>query len=200
LKFVKINILIFLFFFSCDDTVQENENIASVYKMKIPSIEINKVNNHLKLKNGILYFEGKQYSGIVNEFYEDENIKSKSEYYKGKRHGFFLGWYRNGEQWFERFYIKGLKSGVHKGWYKNGVQMFEYHFNNKGVYHGVVKDWYTNGMLTKYFNFVQGKESGSQKMWDLKGKLRANFYTINGERHGLIGLKKCVSVLKTEIK
>jgi len=199
LKFVKINILIFLFFFSCDDTVQENEN-TSVYKMKIPSIEINKVNNHLKLKNGILYFEGKQYSGIVNEFYEDENIKSKSEYYQGKRHGFFLGWYRNGEQWFERFYIKGLKSGVHKGWYKNGVQMFEYHFNNKGVYHGVVKDWYTNGMLTKYFNFVQGKESGSQKMWDLKGKLRANFYTINGERHGLIGLKKCVSVLKTEIK
>lgn len=199
MKFVKINILIFLFFFSCDDTVQENEN-TSVYKMKIPSIEINKVNNHLKLKNGILYFEGKQYSGIVNEFYEDENIKSKSEYYQGKRHGFFLGWYRNGEQWFERFYMKGLKSGVHKGWYKNGVQMFEYHFNNKGVYHGVVKDWYTNGMLTKYFNFVQGKESGSQKMWDLKGKLRANFYTINGERHGLIGLKKCVSVLKTEIK
>ncbi len=32
-------------------------------------------------------------------------------------------------------------------------------------------------------------------MWDFKGRIKANFYTVANERHGLIGLKKCVSVL-----
>ena len=168
--------------------------------MKIPLIETNKKNRHLKLNNGVLSFREKAYSGIVNEFYVDGNIKSKSEYYQGKRQGFFNGWYRNGSEWFQRFYNKGLKSDIHIGWHTNGKQMFEYHFNNKGVYHGSVKDWHSNGILGKHFNFVDGKETGSQKMWNLKGKIRANFYTVNNERHGLIGLKNCVSVLKTEVK
>ena len=198
MKFFKINILIFLFFFFCNDTCQENEKTISVVEMKIPSMEVDKSHNNLILKNGILYFEEKQYSGIVNEFYDGKKIKSKSAYHQGKRHGFFWGWYKNGMQWFQRSYTNGLKSGIHIGWHKNGLQMFEYQFNNKGDYNGTVKDWYSNGTLSKHFNFVEGKETGSQKMWDLNGKLRANFYTVNGERHGLIGLKNCVSVMHKE--
>jgi antitoxin component YwqK of YwqJK toxin-antitoxin module len=195
LRTFKINILIFLFFFSCNDTIQEKESTISIDEISIPSIEINRDHENVKLKNGILYFKEKPFSGIVNTFYDDENIKSKSAYDQGKKEGFFLGWYRNGAQWFNRSYSKGLKSGIHKGWHQNGVQMFEYHFNNKGIYDGIVKDWFADGTLAKHFNFVEGKEAGSQKMWDLKGKIRANFYTVNTERHGLIGLKKCVSVL-----
>ncbi len=195
MRFFKINILVLLLFFSCNAIIQENENNISVDEISIPSIEIDKSKVDLKLNNGILYFRNTPYSGIVNEFYVDGNIKSKSEYYQGKRQGFFKGWYKDGMQWFKRSYVKGLKSGTHKGWHKNGKQMFEYHFNDKGVYHGSVKDWHFNGILAKHFNFVLGKESGSQKMWDLKGKIRANFFTVNAERHGLIGLKKCVSVL-----
>tara|TARA_B110000503_G_scaffold39995_1_gene65701 strand:- start:784 stop:1386 length:603 start_codon:yes stop_codon:yes gene_type:complete len=195
LRVFKINILIFLFFFSCTAAIQEKENIISIDEITIPSIEINKNNADVQLKNGVLYFEEKPFSGIVNTFYNDGNIKSKSAYHQGKRQGLFLGWYPDGEQWFNRSYTKGLKSGIHRGWYQNGVQMFEYHFNNKGVYNGVVKDWFANGTLAKHFNFVEGKEAGSQNMWDLKGKIRANFYTVNTEIHGLIGLKKCVSVL-----
>ena len=156
---------------------------------------MNRDQANIKLKNGVLYLNKMPFSGIVNTFYADGNIKSKSAYDQGKREGLFLGWYSNGEHWFSRSYLKGLKTGIHKGWHKNGTQMFEYHFNNKGVYNGVVKDWFANGTLAKHFNFVAGTEAGSQKMWDLKGKIRANFYTVNAERHGLIGLKKCVSVL-----
>ena len=72
--------------------------------------------------------------------------------------------------------------------------MFEYHFNKIGLYDGSVKDWYESGTLSKHFNFVYGVEEGSQKMWNFSGKITANFYTVNSDRHGLIGLKKCVSV------
>ena len=78
--------------------------------------------------------------------------------------------------------------------------MFLYHFNNKGRYHGAVKDWHSNGILGKHFNFMEGKERGSQKMWDLDGKITANFYTVENERHGLIGLKNCISNLTLENK
>ena len=114
--------------------------------MKIPLIETNKKNRHLKLNNGVLSFREKAYSGIVNEFYVDGNIKSKSEYYQGKRQGFFNGWYRNGSEWFQRFYNKGLKSDIHIGWHTNGKQMFEYHFNTNGRYDGSSKSGMQKGL------------------------------------------------------
>lgn len=161
----------------------------------IPTLEKNR--NHLlfQLKNGVLFFDIKPFSGVVKDFYSDGNIKSNSQYYLGKRQGTYFGWYQNKQKWFERFYRNGLKTKIHKGWHKNGRRMFEYHFNSSGLYNGRVKDWYANGILAKSFNFMKGKEAGSQKMWDLEGKIRANFYTVANERHGLIGLKKCVSVL-----
>ncbi|ARV14006.1 toxin-antitoxin system YwqK family antitoxin [Polaribacter sp. SA4-12] len=166
----------------------------------IPSIEKNKADASFKLKNGILFFDNVPYSGIVKEFYFDEKVKSSSQYYQGKKQGNYLGFYVNGNKWFQRSYTNGIKTGIHSGWFETGKQMFEYHINDKGVYHGSVKDWHYNGQLARYFNFVDGKEAGTQKMWNSKGKIRANFYTVKGERHGLIGLKNCVSVLKTDHK
>lgn len=166
----------------------------------IPSIEKNKSDASFTLKNGILFFDTIPYSGIVKEFYFDEKVKSTSQYYQGKKHGNYLGFYLNGNKWFRRSYTNGIKTGVHSGWFESGKKMFEYHINDKGVYHGSVKDWHDNEQLAKHFNFVDGKETGTQKMWNSKGKIRANFYTIKGDRHGLIGLKNCVSVLKTDHK
>ena len=31
-------------------------------------------------------------------------------------------------------------------------------------------------------------------LWDLNGNIKANYEVINGERYGLIGLKKCFTV------
>ena len=161
---------------------------------------LNKNDVNFKLKNGVLFFKENPFSGTVNEFYEDKKIKSISAYHQGKRHGKYFGWYQNKQKWFERFYQDGIKKGVHKGWFKDGQKMFDYQLNKNGVYNGSVKDWYFNGQLEKHFNFVDGKEVGSQKMWTINGKIRSNFYTVNNERHGLIGLKKCASVVdhKTE--
>ncbi len=183
---------------SCNGKRQELKGVVVLKEIRIPSIEKSKDDTGFKVKNGVLLFEDSLYSGIVNEFYFDEKIKSKSEYYQGKRHGYYFGWYLNGNKWFERFYASGIKTETHLGWFENKQAMFQYEFNANGLYDGVVKDWNKNGSLTKHFNFEEGKEAGSQRMWDFDGKIRANFYTVNGERHGLIGLKNCGSIVSIE--
>jgi antitoxin component YwqK of YwqJK toxin-antitoxin module len=176
--------------------VQQDKKVLNVSKtIQIPSIEINRVDISLSLENGVLKFKNAPFSGIVNEYYVDETIKSKSQYYQGRREGYYKGWYENGNRWFERIYAAGLKIGIHFGWYADNQSKFEYHFNNQGAYEGPVKEWHSNGILAKHFNFVNGKEDGSQRMWKPNGNIRANFFTVNSERHGLIGLKNCVSVM-----
>lgn len=191
----KIYILSLYFFISCDVKSKETTKNSLVDEIIIPAIEKNLDDENLNLKNGVLFFLNKPYSGIINAFYKDGSLKSISTYYQGKKEGKFFGFYPSQDKWFERYYSKGIKVNTHKGWFQNGQQMFEYQFNKKGVYNGFTKDWFEDGKLAKHFNFENGKEVGSQKMWKPTGKIKANFFTVNGERHGLIGLKNCVSVL-----
>ena len=183
-----------MIFTFCKQQNKEESVLFSLEEIVIPSTVKNKNDINFKLENGILFFANQAYSGVVNEYYSAGNLKSESEYYQGKREGKYLGFYPNNQKSFERLYTNGLKSGIHFGWYLNKIKKFEYHFNNKGAYNGSIKDWFANGVLAKHFNFIEGKEAGSQKMWNSKGEIRANFYTVKNERHGLIGLKKCVSV------
>ncbi len=196
MKTDKLIIIFVLLFISCLKKHEIHNNTS--HKVIIPTKIKEKKDSNFQLKNGILYFNNQVYSGIVKEFYIDDKLKSSSEYYQGKRNGFFKGWYKNGDKCFERFYTDNIKTGTHLGWFDNGVKKFEYQFDIQGRYNGFVKNWYINGLLAKHFNFKKGKEAGSQKVWNDKGKIKSNFYTVNGERHGLIGLKNCVSVVKNE--
>jgi len=100
-------------------------------------------------------------------------------------------WYVNSQLSSSRTYKEGVKVGSHKGWWENGNFKFDYLYNNKGEYSGKIMEWYPNGKLYKEFTYEKGKEEGSQKMWKLNGNIKANYVVINGERFGLIGLKKC---------
>ncbi|MDB2384933.1 hypothetical protein N9V96_00500 [Polaribacter sp.] len=184
------------FCFSCQNT--KKDVIKYDDEIIIPDVVKNRSDENFLQKNGVLFYNGKKYSGIIIVHYKSGEIKSKSEYFQGKRNGYYNGFYENGNKWFQRFYRNNLKIGTHKGWYSNKQQSFIYNFNNNGEYEGSVKEWYKSGQLQKDFNFEKGKESGSQKMWQTSGKIRANFYTVNGIRHGLIGLKNCISVTQSE--
>lgn len=176
---------------SCDKKTKEVSGPMAMASYEIPSIEKNRSDLQFELQNGVLLYENEPYSGIVKEYYSNKVLKSESAYFQGKRQGYFFGWHDNGNKWFERYYSKGIKTRSHVGWYANGQPMFGYEFNDKGSYHGAVKDWHANGVLANWFNYVDGKEDGSQKMWDIDGEIKANFHTVNGERYGLIGLKNC---------
>ncbi|CAL2104245.1 conserved exported protein of unknown function [Tenacibaculum sp. 190130A14a] len=195
MKLLRITyiILLTLFLASCSTKEARTNSTVAV-------IERNILDTNFQLVNGVLLFKNEAFSGVVNTFYNSGELKSKSEYNEGKRNGMYQGWYEEGAKSFERFYTNGLKTGKHLGWYKDGQLKFMYHFNEHGEYDGEVSEWFPNGQLLKMFNYVDGKEDGRQRMWQLDGKIRANYVTKNGERFGLIGLKKCYSVdTKNEI-
>ncbi len=147
-----------------------------------------------KLINGELFLQDDLYSGVLIKEDSLNKVKTITKYNLGRKEGIEIKYYQDTLKIEERFYTEGMKSGIHRGWWRNGNLRFEYHFNPKGAYNGSVNEWYKNGQQMKAFNFENGKESGTQRLWQDDGKIRANFVAKNGDRFGLIGLKKCYSV------
>jgi len=181
-----VKVFQYIFIFVCCISCQFSEN-ASI-------IELKSSNSNLELKNGVLYFNTMPFYGKLVDKNANDIRLLEVEYANGRKHGLEKKKYQDGAVAEERFYIQGKKSGVHRAWYKNGQQKFEYHFNTLGLYHGTVREWYQKGQTYTSFNFRNGKEEGAQQMWNSDGKIRANFVVKNGERYGLIGLKKCKSL------
>ncbi|GAB1857416.1 hypothetical protein MHTCC0001_22520 [Flavobacteriaceae bacterium MHTCC 0001] len=180
--------LAFLYLFGCHST--SNNLVVDVSSTK------------LNLNNGILYYDDALFDGILVSTYDSGAKKSKIEYVAGKKHGAETRWYENGDKLLERFYVEGFKTGVHKSWWENGNLKFEYYFNDKGEHNGVMNEWYQSGQPLRAFNYQNGKEVGTQKLWKPDGRIKANYEVVNGERFGLIGLKKCykVTVNRDEIE
>lgn len=155
---------------------------------------VDKTSPELQLENGVLNYQGNPFDGLLVSMYNPASYKMKLEYKEGRKDGYEKQWYFNGELSQSRLYSQGIKTGNHLGWWEDGVQKFDYDFNEKGEYHGSRKEWHKNGQLVRDFNYSNGKEIGSQRMWTDSGKIRANYEVKNGERFGLIGLKKCYTV------
>ena len=155
---------------------------------------VDKTSTELKLLNGVLNYQNAPFDGLLVSRYSDASFKMKLQYVNGRKDGYEKQWHSNGVLSQSRWYSKGIKTGNHLGWWEDGMQKFDYHFNEEGAYDGSRKEWYKNGQLIRDFNYVNGKEIGSQRMWTDIGKIRANYEVKNGERFGLIGLKKCYTV------
>ncbi|OED42978.1 hypothetical protein AB832_02775, partial [Flavobacteriaceae bacterium (ex Bugula neritina AB1)] len=138
--------------------------------------------------------------GTLMRYHKNNQIKSKVPYNRGRKEGIERSFYDRGEKNTIRTFSKGVKIGIHRGWWRDGTPKFQYHFDEQGNYNGSVKEWYRNGQLFKIFNYIHGKESGKQQMYKPSGAIRANYEVINGERYGLIGLKKCYTVKKDSTK
>ncbi|MGY3793039.1 toxin-antitoxin system YwqK family antitoxin [Aquimarina sp. 433] len=163
-------------------------------KEKKSDLDVTYNSRDFLLQNGVLQYKGTPFSGIITSSDSVYKITTKISYLAGKKHGEEIKTYDNTTLAEKRFYQHGKKTDTHKGWWKNGQLKFQYEFNNQGEYHGKVAEWYQNGQQSKVFHFINGKEDGSQKMWSSNGKIRANYVAKNGERYGLIGLKKCYTV------
>ncbi len=170
---------------------------------KIENIEVVKEADYfLSLKNGVLSYADNPLTGATVSYFSDGSLKSKIQYHKGRKQGYEKHWFQDGNLSIIRFYNNGKKKGIHKAWWENRKLKFEYHFNEVGMYNGIVKEWYPSGNMLKFFNYKNGKQAGKQKMWADDGTIRANYEVVNGERFGLIGLKKCyqVNVGETTVK
>jgi antitoxin component YwqK of YwqJK toxin-antitoxin module len=154
----------------------------------------------LELVNGILELNKISFSGRLTTRFENNKLKSEIFYTKGKKHGSEKYWSKSGALIQERFYKNGYKTGTHSAWWSPKSPKFVYHFNNQGAFHGEVKEWYRSGQLYMSFNYENGNENGRQQLWKVDGTIKANYEVVNGERFGLIGLKKCNNVRDPEIR
>ncbi len=148
----------------------------------------------LELDNGVLLYQGKAFDGRITARFSNGLLQSEVEYAAGRKNGYEKHWHSDGSRATERFYTRGLKTGIHQAWWADGTPKFVYHFNEAGEYHGAVSEWYASGQRYKSFHYRDGQAFGSQKLWKEDGSIKANYEVRNGERFGLIGLKKCYTV------
>jgi antitoxin component YwqK of YwqJK toxin-antitoxin module len=161
---------------------------------------VEKTDFDLELKNGVLHYKNNPFNGFLVSYYPNRCLKSKVPYAKGRKEGIEKHWFENGLLALERPYSKGLKKGIHRAWWIDGILKFEYHFDDKGAYHGLVREWYASGQLFREFNYENGVEKGNQRLWKLNGNIKANYSVYQGDRFGLIGLKKCETVRESTNK
>lgn len=148
---------------------------------------------HLENRNGIVYSEGKPFSGNVFELTDTNDTIALSGFYKGKEHGQWKRFYPEGRLEELRYFDKGVKIKTLTRWWENGQMQMICTFKN-GEYDGALKEWNENGQLTQEMNYRNGYESGSQKMYYDNGKIRSNYVVKDGKRIGLLGTKNCVNV------
>ncbi len=168
-----------------------------------PEIDLNIVelsDEGIEMENGVLQYQSIPFNGIMVSYHPDFTLKSRVQYFDGRKQGIEHYWFENGKPAMERHYSKGVKTGIHRAWWIEGNLKFEYHFNEDGAYNGSVKEWYASNQLFREFNYENGKEVGSQRLWKSNGNIKANYIVSNGDRFGLIGLKKCATVSDTPKK
>ncbi|MEO0553007.1 MAG: toxin-antitoxin system YwqK family antitoxin [Bacteroidota bacterium] len=177
-----------LFILACSKPTEQDEISKQIpdYTLKATEYEVS--------RNGLFTLvSGKKYSGYLEDYYPNGQLKMKAGYLNGLREGKAQKYYSNGALMETRYYADNKKHGRHRGWWANGNQKFDYYFV-QGEHEGIQKEWFNKGNLFKQFTYRSGKEEGTQKMWEASGKIRANYVVKNGRRYGLIGLKNCKSV------
>jgi len=146
-KFVIIFLSLVLF--SCQNKIAINENEL------INGLEISR------------YIRTKEFSGSISIMYlENETLKSK------------------------RYYKKGKKNGHHQGWWPNGTKKYSFHFKND-MSVGEHLQWHQNGNLFTHKQFKNGLEDGEQKAWDLNGDLMYKYIYNDGRKYGIQGSVIC---------
>jgi antitoxin component YwqK of YwqJK toxin-antitoxin module len=174
-----------LFFSACGDQIElQSFNADSL---------------HLENRNGIVYNEGKLFSGNVIELDDANDTVAISGFYKGREHGQWKRFYPGGTLEEVRYFNKGVKTKALTHWWQNGQLQLICSFKN-GEYDGILKEWNEKGQLTKEMHYKNGYEDGSQKMYYDNGKIRSNYVVKDGQRIGLLGTKNCVNVSDSVFK
>lgn len=187
----KFLILILFFFSSCKN--EEISLIISKQTKRVPLIYKDASSDLFKMDQDTLYYYNKKFSGIQYSLYKQGDTAFIKPYLNGLEEGVTKKWFANKQLAEERLFIDGKKEGVHKGWWENGKQKFEFAVSND-EYTNEFKEWDNNGSLVKHFHYKNGQENGSQKLFYVNGKIRANYVIIDGKRYGLLGTKNCKNV------
>jgi antitoxin component YwqK of YwqJK toxin-antitoxin module len=173
--------------------------IAQSCNSTSPTLSYDTDNVKLETKNGIVFKDGKTFTGHLYTLTDSTHDSLFSAFYKaGKQDGAVVKWYPDGKLMERRSYEENVKIGIHSGFWQNGNKKFLYHFVN-GNYEGIQQRWFESGKLYQEKTYKKGQEEGLQREWDNMGSLMINYEAHNGRQYGNIGKKHCASVWREDV-
>ncbi|MDP5062617.1 MAG: hypothetical protein NWP64_11920 [Maribacter sp.] len=159
----------------------------------VPSDTISDTNPNYSIKNGLFYFQGKKYSGILKKYHPRVEMIAYTSVYEGKRHGPYSSYYDTGALFETKQYKHNRVMGRHYIYWRNGsLKADNWYYNGK--MEGTQKKWYANGSPFYVFNYTNGKRDGKQQAWRTSGQLQINSEIINGRTYGLNRASLCFNV------
>lgn len=143
--------------------------------------------------NGVVMYEGKPFSGVVEQRSEN-TLLTRTPYLRGKTHGIVEGWYPEGTARFQKVYREGRREGVHRGYWPEGTPQFVYQYSNDR-FDGEQSAFFRTGVLSEHRSYRDGHEEGQQRFYNTEGRLVANYTFKQGRRYGIVGRFDCVSMI-----
>lgn len=120
--------------------------------------------------DGQFYQNGKPYTGIIKDYYDNGNLYKEFHFKDGVPHGKCFVYYENGKVKEQHTYELGVKNGTWLNYNHHGEIVAEANYLD-GKKHGiwVIKD---NKAVKRYEIFYEnGKRTGNWKMWNENGNL-----------------------------
>ncbi len=122
MKKIFILLILTLYLLGCNN----HEHQKTSKKEQVLSINFNDLkdrnNNSLDYTtfDSITFFNGKLFTGVAMEYYENGTIKKKYEFNKGLKNGQFFEYYESEEIKLKINFIHGKKNGEALSYYENG--------------------------------------------------------------------------------
>ncbi len=164
------------------------------------SVVVDALDSSLASRGDILFRNKVAFTGKTFSLYADTGDTAEiRNYCEGNAHGSWKKFYTDGRLRESREFDGGRKTGFYIAWWQNGNRKLEYHFDHD-EYEGICREWNEHGVLIREMKYAKGHESGAQKMFYDNGKVRANYVIEDGRRYGLLGTKNCVNVSDSVFK
>lgn len=187
-----LTLYIFLTFVSCRFSTHQKEEPVIVNVVQIPNHTILITDTLLQLVNGVYYYKQQPFSGTIQSFYANQQLRSSQTFYKGKEEGWLQTFYENGSKESLRYFHQGEKDSVHTAWWNNGNKRLEHQFK-KGNYDGMNTEWFIDGKISKQIFYDHGIDTLGRG-WRNNGKIFMSYVRVNGRRYGLMNAQPCYSV------
>ena len=98
---------------------------------------------NLMFYKGFSILDGKLFSGICVDYYDNGRKKYEIPFKNGQKEGFSIFWYINGQKQSEGYYRDGKEEGLWSYWDENGHKESEGNFNDK-TSDGLIIRWHEN--------------------------------------------------------
>ena len=139
-----------------------------------PQVQRECLRSELDLREGVLYFKGKDapFRGNLIENYGKDARKLEISIQNGRPHGLSRGWFEDGQLETEEHFVEGVSHGLRTRWHPNGAKKSETTIVD-GQVSGSHIEWHDNGQLAAEATMFEGQPDGVVESWYPTGRLKS---------------------------